>query len=111
MSKIQPYAEGYSQVEPLAGTLTLLSNASATGDAVAWSGGKGTVSASGTFGGAALTLQYLGPDGATWVNAGLLPTFTSAGVVNFEAAAGSIRMAVAGGSPSALFAKAVGYVS
>jgi len=95
----------------LGGTFVLLSNASATGTAVAWPGGKGTVSVSGTFGGATLTLQYLGPDGVTWLTAGTLTTFTAAGAANFEAAPGSIRMAVSGGSPSALYATAVGYVA
>lgn len=57
----------------------LLSNASATGAAVQWSGGLGVFTALGTFGGATVTLQYLGPDGVTWVAMGTDTTLTAAG--------------------------------
>lgn len=93
----------------IAGTLLLLNNASATGDPIAWPGGQGTVSISGTFGGATATLQYLAPDGSTWVDAGPDAVFTAAGAVNFEAAAGSIRMFIAGGPPSGLNATIKGF--
>lgn len=91
--------------------LTLLSNTAATGSTVAWPGGRGTVTVAGTIGGATLTLQYLGPDGTTWVAAGSATTFTAAGAANFEAAQGSIRMLVAGGAPSGLYATATRYTA
>lgn len=86
-------------------TVTLLSNAGATGAAVNWPGGKGFFSVVGTFGGATVSLQFLGPDGATWVT----PTdgsVTAAGGFVFELPQCNVRALVSGGSPSALYAKA-----
>jgi hypothetical protein len=100
-----------SRAYPQTGTVSLLSNESATGSTRQWGGGKGTVTVAGTFGGATLTLQYLGPDGTSWLTAGTQTTFTAAGAANFEAAPGSIRMLVAGGSPTGLYATATGYVA
>lgn len=47
----------------------LLSNASATGPSggVLWPGGKGYFAAKATWGGGNVALQFLGPDGATWI--------------------------------------------
>ena len=87
-------------------SVDLLSNASATGNAVQWSGGKGTISAVGTFSGATVALQYLGPDGTTWLNAGTDCTLTANGGGNFELPPGQIRASVSGGTPSALFSRA-----
>lgn len=86
--------------------LELLSNASATGSSMYWPGGTGTFSVVGTFGGATVTLQFLGPDGTTWVNAGADTTLTAAGGANFTLASGNIRVSVSGGTPSALYAHA-----
>lgn len=85
---------------------TLLSNASATGSAVAWPGGKGAFSLAGTVGGATITLQYLGPDGSTWLAAAAATTLTAVGLGVFELPNGQIRALVAGGSPSGLYATA-----
>jgi len=46
---------------------TLLTNASATGSAQNWKGGRGVFTLAGTVGGATITLQYLGPDATTWL--------------------------------------------
>ena len=84
----------------------LLSNASATGSAASWPGGYGVFSAAGTFGGATVTLQFLGPDGSTWIAVGVDTTITSAGGGVFALPPGQIRAAVSGGSPSGLYAQA-----
>ena len=81
----------------------LLTNAAATGAAVAYPGGKGFLAVVGTFGGASLQLQYLGPDSATWVNVGA--AITAAGSVVVEMPPGPVRMAVTGGPPSGLYAR------
>lgn len=88
--------------------LDLLSNASSTGSAFVWRGGRGHFAASGTFGGATVKLQFLGPDGSTWIDAGTYTTLTAAGAGNFDLPEGQIRAAVSGGSPSGIYAVAVG---
>jgi hypothetical protein len=84
----------------------LLSNDSATGTQVRWSGGSGVLTAAGTFGGATLSLQYLAADQATWVNVdstnGVL---TANGAFGFRLPAGYIRAALTGGAPSAMYAR------
>lgn len=83
----------------------LLSNASATGSAADWAGGRGVFSAAGTFGGATITLQYLGPDLSTWIAAGTDTTLTAAGGGVFDLPPGRIRALVTG-SPSGMYANA-----
>ena len=88
----------------------LLSNASATGTAKQWPGGRGTLSVAGTFDGSTVKLQVLGPDGTTWIDAGTYTTFTAAGLGNFDLPLSQIRVAVTGGtSPSGLYAVAVNF--
>lgn len=82
----------------------LLENASATGSAVGWSGGAGVFSVVGTFGGAEVSLQFLGPDGSTWVAMGDETTKTSAGGGYFVFPPGQIRAAITGGPPSGMYA-------
>lgn len=82
----------------------LLSNASATGAAAQWGGGRGVFSLAGTVNGATVTLQYLGPDESTWLTAAT--SLTAVGIVSFELPPGKIRALVAGGSPSGLYANA-----
>jgi hypothetical protein len=84
---------------------TLLSNASATGSAVQWDGGEGVFAAAGTFSGATITLQFLGPDGSTWIDAGTDTTLTAAGGGIFKMPPARIRAAVTG-SPSGMYASA-----
>jgi len=85
---------------------TLLTNASATGSAQNWKGGRGVFTLAGTVGGATITLQYLGPDATTWLTAAAATTLTAVGVGSFELPPGQIRAAVTGGSPSGLYAQA-----
>jgi hypothetical protein len=87
--------------------VTLLDNASATGDWKVWPGGDGRIDVCGTIGGATLTLQVKGCDGTTAHTVGTDTTFTATGSNGFKLEAGSqIRMAVASGSPSALYVSA-----
>jgi hypothetical protein len=83
---------------------TLLDGAAATGPATTWAGGRGQFKALGSFGGATVTLQILGPDGATWLALGAEAALTGPGVVNFDCPPGQLRAAVSGGSPSGLHA-------
>lgn len=85
---------------------TLLSNASATGAAAMWPGGRGVFSLAGTVSGATITLQYLGPDGSTWLTAASATTLTAVGLGVFDLPCGQIRALVASGTPSGLFAAA-----
>lgn len=70
----------------------LLNNASANGASAQWGGGKGLFSAVATWGGGSVQLQYMGPDGSTWLNVG--SAVTANGVQNFELPPGLIRAAV-----------------
>ena len=48
----------------------------------------------GSFGGGALQLQFLGPDGGTWVNQ-LTDPLTETGIANFSLPTGQIQAALA----------------
>lgn len=85
---------------------SLLSNASTTGPAVGWPGGVGVFSASGTWGGGTVTLEFLGPDGTTYLAAGTQTTLTSNGAGVFYLPHTMIKALVSGGAPSALYATA-----
>lgn len=87
-------------------TAYLLQNASATGSPVFWPGGIGVFDCVGTFGGATVSLQFLGPDGVTYINAGTNTNLTSAGGGVFYLGATMIQAAVTGGVPSSLYASA-----
>ena len=84
----------------------LLNNASATGAAVQWDGGIGAFSVAGTFGGATVTMQWLGPDGTTYLDVGTDTTLTAAGAGAFVLPPCKIRALVASGTPSGLYAQA-----
>lgn len=80
----------------------LLSNASATGSAVAWPGFRGVLMAEGTWSGATLTLQYKSPNG-TWLDVDTTNAVLSAnGMFGFELPPGEIRASISG-SPSAMY--------
>jgi len=89
----------------MAQSTILLENAAATGPARTWNGGRGQFKTVGTFGGATVTLQILGPDGTTWLSLGEEAAFTAPGVVNFDCPPGQLRAQVSGGSPSGLYAE------
>lgn len=84
----------------------LLKNGSATSAQILWPGGQGVFAAAGTFGGATVSLQFLGPDAATWIDAGVGTTLTAAGAGIFHLPPVPIRAAVTGGAPSGIFARA-----
>ncbi len=82
--------------------LPLLSNASAAGAAVPVGfGGEYLFDVAGTFGGATVGIQVLGPDGATWIalrdSAGVV-ALTAAGAVVVSIPAGRYRATITGGS-------------
>lgn len=87
------------------GKVNLASNASATGSAKIWQGGRGTFSAVATFGGGTVKLQFLGPDGSTWIDAGSDTTLTAAGGGNFDLPPCNIRVNIA--TATAVYADAV----
>ena len=72
--------------------MILLSNASATSSPTVWPGGRGVFIVTATFGGGSVTLQYLGPDGTTYVTGAT--ALTANGLVAFELPAGQIRALV-----------------
>lgn len=79
---------------------TLLSNASVTGSATEWSGGKTALLVHGTL---ATTnrLEILGADGSTWVT---VATITTAGLTSYDLPAGQYRFFLNGGTPSGVYA-------
>lgn len=88
--------------------IKLLTNASVTGQALSLGlSGVFCFAVAGTFGGASVGLQMLGPDGATWINvrdgAGVL-ALIEADAVLVNLPAGSYRAAVTGGSGTSLHA-------
>lgn len=88
-----------------AARVDLLTNATATGADAIWPGGRGLFAADGTFSGATVTLQFLGPAG-NWLPAGSFTTLTAAGGGVFDLPQGRIRAAITGGPPSGMFAYA-----
>lgn len=87
-------------------TANLLINASSSGAPVYWPGGVGVFAVVGTFGGATVTLEFLGPDGATYIAAGSNTTLTAAGAGVFYLPQTMIEAIVSGGTPSGLYAYA-----
>jgi len=93
-------------------SLPVLSNVGITTGApvVVGEGGLYLYIACGTFGGATVKLQILGPDGVTYVD---VPgsSMTVGGGLNVQLPSGStVRGSVAAGAPSAIFAS-LGFVS
>lgn len=88
----------------------VLTNASSTGAAMPWKGGKGCFSVySGTFGGATVKLQWSPDGGASWLDADrageTFLTFTAAGAGVFDLPTCVVRGHISGGAPAALNAK------
>lgn len=84
---------------------TLLSNATVTGLAqtIQWPG-EYLFRASGTFGGATISLQQQAPDGVTWLSITDGSMIVPGSFVVFLGGEVAVRALVAGGAPSALFA-------
>jgi len=104
-------AQGQSVVSPGYGqNIILASNASATGSAQTWPGGPGLFSATATFGGGTVKLQFLLPDGSSWADADAASgttytTLTAAGGGIFELPPGAqIRVNIA--TATAVYASA-----
>lgn len=83
---------------------SLLSNAAVTGTAVTGVvGGSYIWSVAGTFGGATVKLQALGPDGSTYLD---VPSASMTAVGQLGVAIGAnatLKVVVTGGTPSALY--------
>lgn len=89
----------------------LLKNATATGAIVQWDGGQGVFVACGTFTGATVTLMFRGPDGVTWIVAGVATTLTTNGAGTFVLPACELQAVITGGPPSAMYAAAARVIS
>lgn len=77
--------------------VTLLTNASSSGDWVEWIGGEGRFDLCGTMTSATATLKIKGCDGSTEHTAGPECTLTSTGTAIFKAEAGAmIKLAISG---------------
>lgn len=75
-----------------------------------WPGGRGTVIASGTFGGATTKLQVQNPTTTDWVDVGAAATLTAPGMFGFELPPGvQVRMLTSGGTSPAIVVNALGH--
>jgi|SRR5882672_10372503 len=74
-------------------------------------GGTCVFSVVGTFGGATVKLQVLGPDGATWIDAGVGTTLTAAGMGVVYLPPGMVQAVIVGGAPAGIFAALARIVS
>jgi len=77
-----------------------------------WPGGKGDLTASGTFGGGTLTMQIQGPSG-TWINVINYATITDISITGnkhaaFELPAGPVRVTLAGATGPSVTASVSG---
>lgn len=70
-----------------------IENASATSATEQWGGGRGILVATATWGGGSVTLQFLGPDGSTWLTGAT--ALTANGFVLFELPPCRYRIAIA----------------
>jgi hypothetical protein len=84
--------------------MKLLENVAATGSAAQWNGGRGAFALAGTVSGATITLQYLGPDGSTWLTVPNCALTAVGMVLGVELPPGKVRCLVASGTPSGLYA-------
>lgn len=84
----------------------LIVNGASTSPQSLWPGGVGVFTVVGAFGGATITLQYLAPDGVTWITPGAQTTLTAAGGGLFYLHTCQIRALVTGGPPSGIYAEA-----
>lgn len=80
----------------------LLTTASTSSAQIIWPGGAGVFVVAGTWNGATVTLQFLGPDGTTLITAGTATTLTANGAGVFYLPRGLIQATItsAGGSTS-----------
>lgn len=102
LSMASPAFAQYSPTAPVSGASVIMRNSASSSTAVNWPGGVGVFSAVGTWNGATLTLEFIGPDGATLVVAGTGTTFTANGAGVFYLPECQVRAIVSspGGSTS-----------
>lgn len=88
----------------------LLVNGAATGAAFDIKGGQYAFVVDGTFGGATASLEFQGSTAFTTVNAnGVAVSLTANGTrTPIDLPAGRVRCAIAGGTPSAMYASLIG---
>lgn len=87
--------------------VTLWINGSSANTTYMWPGGVGVFAAtSSSWNSATVTLEWLGPDGATLIVAGTNTTCTANCNGVFYLPAGQIKAVVSGGTPTALYASA-----
>lgn len=77
-------------------SLTLLNNSNSSGTQQMWPGGIGVFACVGTWNGATVSLQFLGPDGATMVIAGAATTLTANGAGVFYLPRGLVQAVITG---------------
>jgi hypothetical protein len=82
----------------------LLVNATATGAQFSWPGGICIFAVAGTFGGASISLNVLGPDGVTSLVAGAATTLTAPGMGVAYLPPCQVQAVITGGAPSGIFA-------
>jgi len=89
-------------------TFTLLSAGAATGAAVPMHlAGDYIFSVAGTFGGATVGIDMLGPDGSTWIalnDASGAIAITAAGAIGVSLPIGSYRASITGGAGVSVYA-------
>lgn len=77
-------------------------DADASGDAIGWNGGEGTLVVWATaFGGGTVTLELSPDEGTTWIAVGTETTLTANGAAGFKLAAGVQIRATLSGSAAA----------
>lgn len=81
---------------------------------IQWPGGKGVCTVTGTFGSTSATLEYLGPNGSSWIPVAVLAddgtqttvALAANGSIGFMLPPCRIRLTLTGGTPSALYGSA-----
>ena len=84
--------------------VTLLENGSETGAAKPVERGSYHFNVTGTFGGTTATLQYRPAAARDWTTVASLAVLTAVGNVRVDLGEGEVRLLVAGGTPSGLYA-------
>jgi hypothetical protein len=87
-------AFGQQGNNPQQSYLQLLIRAKASGQQFEWPGGIGVFMCSGTWNGATVSLQFVGPDGVTLITAGTATTLTANGGGVFYLPADNIQATV-----------------
>lgn len=88
--------------------IDLLKNSSgaATSATHSWPGGQGLFCAVGTFSTTSVSLQFMGPDSATWLAVSTATTLSTAGSGLFNLPPCQIRVTVTGAGSAGIYATA-----